>query len=226
MAETKLKENEIKIEWFGHACFKVSTNKVSIVIDPFDHSVGYKVPDLTADVLLMSHDHFDHSYAKAVRAKDSFKGNALPGGKNITGGNIKSISTWHDTSRGSQRGANAIWRIELEGTVLAHLGDLGHILDRTQLDLLGKVNILFIPVGGVYTITSNEANRIVETIKPNIAVPMHYSPLEVRISLGLDRVDSLLNDKKDVSRLDTNNIVIRKDDFPKPTRILVFKYVR
>jgi L-ascorbate metabolism protein UlaG (beta-lactamase superfamily) len=220
----KLGQNEVEVRWFGHACFSISTDRVTIVTDPFDQSVGYRLPELSADVLLISHDHFDHAYTRSVRAKQTYKGNILAGGKALTGATIKSIPSWHDTSEGRQRGPNTIWRIDIDGTIFAHLGDLGHLLDRIQLDALGKVNVLFIPVGGVYTIDAQTATRLLDLIKPNIAIPMHYSPAEARISLGLASVEGFLRDKRDVFRAKDNSTIIRRDDLPAPTKIIVLKY--
>lgn len=163
----------MKIEWLGHACFLVTTAQgTRIVTDPFDEKVGYSLPQVNADIVTISHHHFDHD---AVHV--------LPGQPQIIEGTgnqqaidilFHGIASFHDQEQGAKRGPNTIFTFELEGIRLAHLGDLGHLLGEEQLKKLGRIDVLFIPVGGFYTIDANEARQVVEQIKPRLVLPMHY----------------------------------------------------
>ncbi len=141
----------MRIEWLGHACFFIETkNKVKIIIDPYDPSLGYAPITEEADIVLVSHDHFDHNYVEGV------KGNPFvvltPELRTVKGVTISAVELFHDKSGGRDRGKTLAFIIDSDGLRLVHLGDLGHVPTRVQLDKFGKVDVLFVPVGGFYTI--------------------------------------------------------------------------
>ena len=155
----------MKLTWCGHSCFLVETEDGSLVLDPYaPGSVpGLRLPPLTADAVVCSHGHRDHSWAEGVTLsgrKPSFR--------------LRSIPCFHDDHRGALRGENRITVLEAEGLRLAHLGDLGHPLSPEQLDALGRPDVLLIPVGGFYTIDADTAAALVQTIRPGLCIPMHY----------------------------------------------------
>jgi len=165
------------ITWYGQSCFQISSsrgknNQVSIVVDPFDENIGLKLPKLQADVALVTHDHPDHNNLKAVSGQPFvIKG---PGEYDIKGVFIQGISGYHDNVQGAQRGSITIYTIETEGIRICHLSDLGQKeLSLSQLDKIGDVDILMIPVGGIYTIDAEEAVKIMSQIEPRIIMPMH-----------------------------------------------------
>ncbi|KAF1085330.1 metal-dependent hydrolase [Sporotomaculum syntrophicum] len=163
----------MQIQWLGHACFSLTlSNGKRIITDPFDKNVGYPQPQLTADIVTVSHQHSDHNAVQlvpgnpvAVKAVGQYAFNDI----NITG-----IPSYHDTRQGKQRGSNIIFIIEAEGLRACHLGDLGHILDPEQVKQIGSTDVLFIPVGGYFTIGAEDAVKVVEQLKPNYVIPMHY----------------------------------------------------
>jgi len=185
---------DMNITWYGQSCFQISSsqgknNHVSIVIDPFDESIGLKLPKLQADIVLVTHDHFDHNNIKAV--SDSplvIKG---PGEYEIKGVFVRGIPGFHDNSQGAERGNVTIYTIEAEGMRICHLGDLGQKeLSSDQLDKIGEVDILMIPVGGIYTINAGEAIKVMAQIEPRIIIPMHYKIPKLKIKL--DDIDKFL----------------------------------
>jgi len=182
------------ITWYGQSCFQISSsqgknNHVSIAIDPFDESTGLRVPKLQADIVLVTHDHSDHNNVKAVSGQPFIaKG---PGEYDIKGVFIQGISGYHDNTQGAQRGSITIYTIETEGIRLCHLSDLGQKeLTSSQLDKIGNIDILMIPVGGIYTIGAAEAVKVMAQIEPRIIIPMHYNIPKLKIKL--DDIDKFL----------------------------------
>jgi len=175
------------ITWLGHSCFKIEDKEVRVITDPFDASVGLKVPRLETDIVTISHDHQDHNNLEAI------KGNSFiirgPGEYEVKNVFVYGIPSYHDKSEGKERGTNTIYLIEMEDIKIAHLGDLGQSsLTNEQLESLDGVDILMIPIGGIYTINAKEAVDIINQIEPRIVIPMHYKVPGLKINLdGLDK---------------------------------------
>ncbi len=158
----------------GHASFKIRAKLATIITDPYlSDMVGLKFPkNMEADIVTVSHDHADHN------ATDIIAGNPFiisgPGEYEVKGVHIVGISSFHDAELGAKRGRNTMYHIEIDGVRLAHLGDLGHTLSASDIEQLGEVDILFIPVGGVFTIDAKQATDVVAEVEPAIVIPMHY----------------------------------------------------
>ena len=168
----------MNIQYYGHSCFKITTKPagratedVSIFFDPFDKSVGLRPPQGQADIIFVSHEHSNHNNTEAL------KGNPIiidtPGEYAIKGINAVGIETFHDTKEGSIQGKNTVFTIDSEDIKICHLGDLGADLSPKQLEEL-EVDILFVPIGGNYTIDGEKAAELVRKIEPKIVIPMHY----------------------------------------------------
>lgn len=164
----------MEIIHLGHSSFKIRGKQATIVTDPFDAGmVGIKFPKVEARIVTISHEHKDHNNAKGVEGNPYIiRG---PGEYEISDVFVRGIATHHDNKYGEERGRNTIYKFEIDGIHLAHLGDLGHKLSDQQLDDLGDVDILLIPVGGVYTIDAKKAAEVVTQIEPHIVIPMHYN---------------------------------------------------
>jgi len=176
----------MNISYKGQSCFVIQLGSKegasSIVIDPFDDKTGLKVPKLTADILLISHDHYDHNNEKAVSG-DYFKIDG-PGEYDVKSVFVDGIASFHDNSNGTERGINTIYVIEAEEMRVCHLGDLGQKeLTAEQLNSIGLVDILMIPVGGTYTIDGSEAVKIMSAIEPKVIIPMHYKLPKLKVKL-------------------------------------------
>jgi len=180
-----------KISWAGQACFQISisnskNHSAQIVIDPFEEKIGLKVPRFSADILLITHEHSDHNNVKAVKPAGTTAPFLIsgPGEYEVKGVFIKGIPAFHDDSQGKERGKTTIYTIEAEDMKFCHLGDLGQSqLTDEQLEEIGSVDILMIPVGGVYTITGQEAQKIISQIGPKIVIPMHYQLPHLKMKL-------------------------------------------
>jgi len=155
----------MKIEYLGHACFKLTGEDGSLVIDPYkDGSVDGLVPLRTsANHVICTHGHADHSGTECV---------TLDGGECKM--HIDKIFSWHDDQQGKLRGQNNMYVIESEGLRIAHIGDLGCMLDDEQARQLQNLDVLMIPVGGYFTIDARQAAEIAEQLKPKCVIPMHY----------------------------------------------------
>ena len=214
----------MQIIWHGQSCFQIissqgKNNHVNIVIDPYSEDIGLKVPKLEADILLTTHNHYDHNNVKAV------EGNPFliqgPGEYEIKEVFIQGIPAFHDSSLGKERGINTIYTIEAEELRLCHLGDLGQKeLTSEQIDKIGQVDILMIPVGGVYTISAKEAVKIMSQIEPNITIPMHYQLPELKLKLdGLDKFLKTMGIKKLASLPKLS--IKKKDILPEEAKIII-----
>jgi len=164
----------IRVRWHGHSCFEVANDEVTVVTDPHDgKSLGIQTPKVRGDVVLVSHDHFDHAATRVV-AKPESRVITAPDHLRVGGLKVRGVETFHDSSEGQSRGGNIAFVFILEEVKFCHLGDLGHALTPKQAKAIGKVDILFVPVGGVFTIDAAGAWEVVRMLDPGIVVPMHY----------------------------------------------------
>lgn len=211
----------MKIKWLGHSSFLIESERgIKIITDPFDETLGYKLPRIKVNIVTVSHEHFDHNYVRGVKGRSVvFKGLVNRESHKME---FRGISSYHDSVYGGQRGPNTIFVIKADGLNLCHLGDLGHILNPDKLTEIGKVDILFIPVGGFYTINSSQATQIIKDIKPKITVPMHYKTEAIKFSI--DPVEVFLSNKDNVQRLESSEFEITEDTLPKSTQIYVLQY--
>lgn len=163
----------MEIRWLGHACFQIrSATGLTILTDPPDREVGYPRIETKADVVTVSHQHFDHNAVALVPGKPKVIEEL--GIHQVEGVTFKGVSTFHDTNNGRQRGKNTVFVFQVDGLNLCHLGDLGHVLDAAQVAEIGPVDILMVPVGGYYTIDAAAAKEVVDALQPRIVLPMHY----------------------------------------------------
>lgn len=214
----------MQIIWHGQSCFQIEARhnkdeQTSIVIDPFSEETGLRLSKLEADVLLVTHNHHDHNNVKAVSG-NPFIING-PGEYEIKKVFVQGIPAWHDSEEGRQRGQNTIYTIEAEDLRICHLGDLGQKeLTEEQLETIASVDILMIPVGGVYTISAKEALKIMSQIEPRITIPMHYSLPKLKIKLeGVDKFLKTMG-LKSISTQD-KLLIKKKDILPEEAKIIV-----
>jgi|SRR5579883_1685618 len=179
---------DFKIRWFGQSFFQLETpSGKKVVFDP--HAIPeFGRPVVTADVILISHLHDDHAQPEAVEGyksarifyglKEKAKGKPADWNRideKVGGIRVRSLGTYHDADNGMQKGKNTVFVVEAEGVTVCHLGDLGHELTPQQVKAIGPVDVLMIPVGGVYTINGETAKKVMAELKPRLFVlPMHY----------------------------------------------------
>lgn len=210
----------MEIQYFGHAAFKITGKDITIITDPFDaKTVGYSPIRQSADVVTVSHDHFDHNYLSAV------SGNPLifnsPGEYEVRGTEFRGVRVPHDDKGGNERGYVTAFVIEVDGMKICHLGDIGDELSSEQLEQIDDIDILLIPVGGVYTIDAEQAARIISEVEPRIVIPMHYGTKEGKIKL--DGVDKFLHEMG-VSPEVKERLRVSKMDLPEELEVIVLEY--
>jgi len=209
----------MQIRWHGHSCFEISDD-VSIVTDPHDgKSLGIWPPSLSADVVLITHDHFDHNSFKTIRGSHkvvfAFVGEFEYNGQRFVG-----IETDHDEVGGRKRGKNVMYSMTVDGISICHCGDLGNIPDDDVLEQIAGVDILMVPAGGVYTMELPKLKKFVEKVGPRVVVPMHYRV--GGLSIPLNSVDTFLEAfDHDVEHVG-NEIDLSADELPSETTIWLF----
>lgn len=236
----------MKIKWLGHATFLITSDTgTRIITDPYlpTDELRYGEINEAADIVTVSHDHFDHNNVAAVKGKpevvkdkttwiipeaifeSSYVRNKIPGTREDRGeiSNIRfnAISTYHDESQGEKRGKNTVFCFELDGIKICHLGDLGHLLTDKQVLEIGKVDMLLIPVGGFYTIGASIASQVCNRLKPMVIIPMHFKT--DRCHLPIATVEEFLKGKTGVTRPDSSEVEFKRGELPANTRIVILK---
>jgi L-ascorbate metabolism protein UlaG (beta-lactamase superfamily) len=151
------------------------------VTDPFDETVGYPLPEVETDIATKSHDHFDHNHMSVL--KGSFKVVDTAGSSSIRDIRITGVDTFHDSEEGKKRGKNQVFVFEIDKLRICHCGDLGHMPTPEQIKAIGSVDILLVPVGGIYTLDGVGAWQVVNRIMPHTAIPMHYATPGLKFEL-------------------------------------------
>ncbi len=213
----------MKIKWYGHAAFRITTDSgINIITDPYEPGalgLSYKPITDQADIVLISHGHADHNFTAGI--KGAYSVIDKKGAYDLKGVKIRAIPTFHDPSKGSQRGANLVFVIEADNLTVVHLGDLGHTLDTAAVKEIGTTDVLMVPVGSVYTIDAHEATQVMNTIKPSITLPMHYNTAR---SFPLDSLDVFTKDKPHVKKVKGSQIDVAKATLPKEPEIIVLEH--
>jgi L-ascorbate metabolism protein UlaG (beta-lactamase superfamily) len=211
----------VKVMWHGHSCFELQGKSITVVTDPFK-GIGIPEPKADGDIVLCSHSHQDHNNAKPVLGKEGRVLEGFVGSKELKGITIKGVAAFHDEAAGSERGKNSIYVFNLDSVRFCHLGDLGHELSRSEIEEIGRVDVLFVPVGGYFTIGPETATKVCEQLKPKIAIPMHYRMPELRQMFDLLKtVDVFLGEKKNIERLRGPAVEIEQSKLPKEMKIIV-----
>ena len=179
------------MEWCGHSYFIVRHSTGIIAIDPHDGgSVGVETCRAHADVVLVTHNHFDHNAVEVALKPGGrvvrWRPGAVMGEPRVSG-----FKFYHDKASGRLRGSVVAYLVEVDGVRILHLSDLGHVPPADALEPLREVDVALVPVGGVYTINAIEAWEVVQAIKPRIVVPMHY--WVPGVTLPLDPIERFLN---------------------------------
>ena len=162
------------IRYYDHACFSVeSAGGTLVAFDPYDDHVGYPLPRLHPDVVLVSHGHMDHANtALFPQARHIIRSRGVH--TPMKDVHVEGFLSYHDDVNGAKRGENIIFKLTMDDLRIVHLGDLGHALTEEDRAKIGKVDVLFLPIGGFYTIDAIQAREVIQKLAPQVTIPMHY----------------------------------------------------
>lgn len=211
-----------KVQFLGQACFLItSSSGLRIFTDPYTSgsSMSYSPIDEAAEIVTVSHEHSDHNNVSAVKGQPEVLRGV--GVKNVKGIEFRGIASYHDDSSGKQRGANTIFCFSVDGIKFCHLGDLGHQLGADQIAEIGQVDVLFVPVGGLFTIDARIATVVASDLKPKITIPMHYKT--PKVTFALSGVDEFIKEKTNVKRLSTSTLELKLGSLPATQEITVLE---
>ncbi len=218
---TAERANDIAIEWFGHSTFQITSSKgTRILTDPHGRQ-DLPWPSLPQHIVTTSHPHGPHSNIWMAKGTPIILEGLTPAGENwrpihmsIRDVSVYVVPAYHDKSQGLQRGKNAIFVFRVDDICIAHLGDLGHHLTPDQLKMMGKIDILLVPLaGGMFTITPSEAREVTKQVNPRIAIPKHY--------WGDEAVEVYTEGHPNVKRVQGRTFIISRKELPPPTTIAV-----
>ena len=208
------------ITWLGHSCFRIKGSQAVIITDPFPPDLGYSLGKPTANIVTVSHQHPSHSFVQGVGGEPrKIQG---PGEYEISGVLIIGVATFHDAEGGQERGKNTVYLMEVDGISVCHLGDLGHVLTSEQVEEIGDVDVLLLPVGGVSTIGAPMAAEVIRQLEPNAVVPMHYKTPE--INRELEPVENFLKEMG-IEQIDPRpKLSVSKSNLPASTQVFLLGY--
>lgn len=219
----------MKLTYYGHSMFVLEADGTSILIDPYNDECGYALPEIAPAFVVVSHEHFDHNNVTMAKGSPRIIRALRNGGKEwadiqerLGPLSLTTVRTYHDPSQGSARGKNAMLLFEGEGVRLVHSGDLGHTLSKEQVQALGRVDALIIPVGGHYTITATEADAVIGQLHPRVVIPIHYKT-EVNEGWPITTLDPFLSGKARVKQQD-RSVTLTAGTLPAETEIWVLRH--
>jgi L-ascorbate metabolism protein UlaG (beta-lactamase superfamily) len=222
-----------RLTWFGQSCFLLETAAgTRVLIDPIPKNIGYPLPaGLRADLIAVSHEHADHANLGMVTGKPHVIHGLTADKKGWAHVDerfrdvaIRSVGVYHDDRRGALRGLDTVFIFEVGGLRIAHLGDLGHTLDDDQLEAIGSVDVLLVPVGGGSTIDAYQATRVVDQLHPRLmVVPMHYKT-DASTAKDLAPLDAFLERKANVRRETGATVVLTSVKARPATEIVVLNW--
>jgi L-ascorbate metabolism protein UlaG (beta-lactamase superfamily) len=207
----------VDITWLGLSCFRIRGSQAVIITDPFPPDLGYTLGKQTADIVTVSHPHPSHSYDQGINSEHRLvKG---PGEYEISGVLILGIGTYHDSVKGQSRGKNTIYLMEIDGVNVLHLGDIGHVLSDDQVEEIGNVDVLLLPVGGVSTINAAMAAEVMRKLEPKVVIPMHYKT--EKGSRDLEPVENFLKEMGQTQVEPRPKLNVSRSNLPLTTEVVV-----
>ena len=216
----RLGYKSMEISWLGHACFRIRGTQATVITDPYYPDVGYSLGKPKASVVTVSHQHPGHSYAQGVSGDPKLI--TGPGEYEIGGVLVIGLATFHDAEGGRQRGKNTVYLMEIDEVSLCHLGDLGHMLTAEQMEELGNVDILLVPVGGVSTIGAPVAAELVRQLEPKAVIPMHYQT--EALSRELDPMERFLKEMGGEQVTPQPKVSFNRSNLPLSTQVYLLGY--
>jgi L-ascorbate metabolism protein UlaG (beta-lactamase superfamily) len=208
----------MQINWYGHSCFRLRDRYGTVVTDPYGDEIGYSLPRIRADVVTVTHEHPDHANVKAIKGNPRVISG--PGEYEVKGIFVIGIPAQPPEIRTQGGTRNTVYLFDFEGVTVCHLGDLRRVPTQSQVEELGDVDVLLIPVGGGTTLGPAKAPEVVSLLEPKIVIPMHYRT-ELLKGVKLAPVDQFLKEMgiKEVPPVDV--LKVTKGALPSETQVVV-----
>lgn len=213
-----------EIIWYGHACFRLKDKDATLITDPYDKSLGLGTIGQRADIVTISHDHPHHNSISSVKG-EPFVANGS-GEYEVRGVFITGVWSFADDQKGKVRGRNTIFLFHLGDLVVCHLGSLGHSLNSQQVEAVGDVDVLLVPIGFNTTLTTTKAIEVITQIEPKIVVPMHYDRGANGKVNGSGEADPLAQFTKEMGIKEweaQDKLSVKGADLPETTRVVVLE---
>ena len=208
-----------EITWLGHACFRIKGKDATVITDPYDRSLGLGTLNQRADIVTISHEHPHHNTLTGIKG-EPFVING-PGEYEIKGVFVTGAWSYADSEGGKQLGRNNIFLFHLDDLVVCHLGALGHTLNSHQLEALGDVDVVMVPVGGHSALSATKASEVISQLEPKIVIPMHYST--GRETLDLDTLDKFTKEMGLKDLVPQDKLAIKSSDLDETTQVIVLE---
>ncbi len=216
----------MRIRWLGHSAFLLTAaDGIAIITDPyvpgsFSGDIRYGPIRETADAVTVSHHHQDHNGVSRLAGRPKVfegKGTFKAGSVGIAG-----FETFHDSSKGAQRGRNTVFVFEADGLRVCHCGDLGHVLSAQQAAAIGKVDILLVPVGGTFTVDAAAAHEVAGQLAARVIIPMHYKT--DKCGFDIAGVDDFVQGGANVKRVGRAEVEVSVGKLPPAPEIWVLEH--
>ena len=207
----------MEVKFYGHACFSIKEGKITIVTDPYSDKIGLKLPKLKADVVTIGHDNEAHNNVKAVEGDPMVLN--WPGEYEKEGIHFKGIHSFHNTREDKEQLENIIFTINFNDIRFCHLGAQGTKLTPEQLEQVGDVDVLFVPVGKVGTMDAKKAKEVIEQIEPRIVIPMAYHTEGSK--KGLDPIGNFLSIMGSEGLEPIDTFIVKKSELPEDNSKIV-----
>jgi L-ascorbate metabolism protein UlaG (beta-lactamase superfamily) len=212
----------MEISWLGHSCFRIKGAHATLITDPYSAGLGYSLGKPTARIVTVSHNHPGHCYSDGVGGQPKVV--SQPGEYEINDVLIIGIATFHDGEGGRKRGKNIVYLMEIDEVAVCHLGDLGHVLTNEQIEDIGNVDVLLLPVGGVSTLNAPMAAEVVRQLEPKVVIPMHYKT--PALNRELEPVDRFLKEIGAKQLTSQPKLSISKSNLPASSQVFLLDYPR
>ena len=210
----------MEITWFGLSCFRMTERGVATIItDPYENTGGLALPRKDADVVTVSVDLPEHNNVRGVRA--GFKDLTGPGEYEVGGVFITGIDIRPDRKKQETAPRNTVFVLDFDGVTVCHLGMLAHVPTQAQVEALGAVNLLLVPVGAEGRLNASQAAEVVSLLEPNLVVPMHYRLKGLQ--LKLDPVSKFLKEMGLADLAPQDTLKVTRTGLPEETQVVLLE---
>jgi len=208
-----------EITWLGHACFRLKSKDAVIITDPYDKGLGLGTLNQRADIVTISHEHSHHNTLAGIKGEPFvIRG---PGEYEVKGVFVTGVGSYADNEGGKERGRNNIFLFHLDDLVVCHLGALDHTLNSHQLEALGDVDVVMVPVGGHTALSATKASEVISQLEPKIVIPMHYNT--GRESPDLDTLDKFMKEMGLKEWTPQDKLTLKSSDLDETTQVVVLE---